>query len=179
MGTRGPKTAAGKAAVRRNALKHGLLSSAPVVRQVESIEDWEQLVEQLIADKQPEGFLETEFVMRAAGYIWRLRRIGPYEAEKINVSVTQMPEEYGEIARFGAKVTGRPIEDSITPEKVQMQTGIRMLPDPETRNNIMRYEAHLHRLLNQTLHELEAMQARRKGEHTTLARIDVSGSPGS
>jgi hypothetical protein len=179
MGTRGPKTAAGKAAVGRNALKHGLLSSAPVVRQVESIEDWKQHVEALIADRQPEGYLETELVVRIAGFLWRLRRVGPHEAEKISVSLDQMPAEYLQTARYGDKVGARPIADSMAPERIEMQTGIRMLPDPETRNNIMRYEAHLHRLLNQTLHELEAMQARRRGEHTTLARIDVSGSPGS
>jgi hypothetical protein len=178
MGTRGPKTAAGKAAVRRNALKHGLLSSAPVVRQVESIEDWEQLIEELIADRQPVGLVETELYVRAAGYIWRLRRVGPYEADNISLSLDQMPADYGQTARYGAKVSGRPIEESITLEKVQMQTGIRMLPDPETRNGIMRYEAHLHRLLNQTLHELEAMQARRRGEHAPLARLDISGPPG-
>jgi hypothetical protein len=41
----------------------------------------------------------------------------------------------------------------------------------------MRYETHLHRLYIQTLHELEAIQARRHGERTPLARLDITASP--
>jgi hypothetical protein len=40
---------------------------------------------------------------------------------------------------------------------------------------VMRYEGHLHRQLLQTLHELEAMQARRAGQVAPLARLDVQG----
>lgn len=40
---------------------------------------------------------------------------------------------------------------------------------------VMRYEGHLHRQLLQTLHELEAMQARRAGRPAPLARLDVQG----
>jgi hypothetical protein len=36
----------------------------------------------------------------------------------------------------------------------------------------------LHRQYIQTLHELEAMQARRRGERTPLARLDITGAPG-
>jgi hypothetical protein len=41
----------------------------------------------------------------------------------------------------------------------------------------MRYETHLHRQWVQTLHELEALQQRRKGLPTHLARLDISASP--
>ena len=60
-----------------------------------------------------------------------------------------------------------------------MQTGIRMLSDGDTLQKITRYESHLHRqLMHQTLHELEAMQARRIGEHSPPVRLDISGPPG-
>ena len=54
MARRGPNTPPGKAcperatgavegaASSRNAIKHGLTANAPVVRQVESVEDWER-----------------------------------------------------------------------------------------------------------------------------------------
>jgi hypothetical protein len=42
----------------------------------------------------------------------------------------------------------------------------------------MRYEAHLHRQYIQTLHELEAIQIRRKGGTSPLARLDIIGAPG-
>jgi len=41
----------------------------------------------------------------------------------------------------------------------------------------MRYKAAEHRQLLQTMHEFEALQARRKGEHPPLARLDISGPP--
>ena len=49
-----------------------------------------------------------------------------------------------------------------------------LLPEPDTLDKVMRYEAHLSRQLWSTLHELEALQARRKGQITPLARVDVS-----
>ena len=49
-----------------------------------------------------------------------------------------------------------------------------MLEGPEL-EKVMRYEGHLHRQLLQTLHELEAMQARRAGRPAPLARLDVQG----
>ena len=179
MARPGPNTQRGKAASSRNAIKHGLTADAPVVRQVESVEEWEWHLDQVIASKEPEGYLETQLCVRIAEVLWRQRRISPYEAEKISVALDQMPEDYAATARYGAKVSGRSIEDSMTLEKIEMQTGIRMIPEPETLNMIMRYESHLHRLLLQLLHELEAMQARRKGEQTPLARLDISGPPGS
>ena len=49
----------------------------------------------------------------------------------------------------------------------------RLLPDGATLEKLMRYEAHLNRQLYQALHELEAMQNRRRGETAPLARLDV------
>ena len=40
-----------------------------------------------------------------------------------------------------------------------------------------RYESHLHRKYIQTIHELEAMQGRRQGSKTPLARLDILGAP--
>ncbi len=49
-----------------------------------------------------------------------------------------------------------------------------VLEGPEL-EKVMRYEGHLHRQVLQTLHELEAMQARRAGRSAPLARLDVQG----
>ncbi|HUS82481.1 MAG TPA: hypothetical protein VM013_04395, partial [Dehalococcoidia bacterium] len=53
----------------------------------------------------------------------------------------------------------------------------RLLPDEENLGKVIRYEAHLHRQLLQTMHELEALQARRQGRQTPLGRLDVQGLP--
>jgi len=49
----GPKTRARKAASSRNAVTHGLTASAPVVRQVELIDDREHHLRQVIASVAP------------------------------------------------------------------------------------------------------------------------------
>jgi hypothetical protein len=53
-----------------------------------------------------------------------------------------------------------------------------LIPGGEALERVMRYEARLHRQLLQTMHELEALQARRQGRAAALARVDVSGGPG-
>jgi hypothetical protein len=49
----------------------------------------------------------------------------------------------------------------------------RIVPEAKRLELIIRYEAHLHRQYIQTLHELEALQARRNGKDTPLARVDI------
>jgi hypothetical protein len=55
----------------------------------------------------------------------------------------------------------------------------RLLPDEKTLEKVSRYEAHLSRQLYKALHELEALQARRQGGSSPLARLDVDGLPDS
>ena len=100
-----------------------------------------------------------------------------YEAEKISVALDVMPHELAANARYGEKVLGIPREEEMTPEKIDLQVGIRMLPGGDTLAKIGRYEAHLHRIYIQTLHELEALQLRRQGGNSPLARLDISAPP--
>jgi hypothetical protein len=45
-----------------------------------------------------------------------------------------------------------------------------------TLEKVVRYEAHLSRQLYKAMHELEALQARRMGGSTPLARLDIDGA---
>ena len=51
----------------------------------------------------------------------------------------------------------------------------RLLPDEATLNRITRYEAHLAKQFYQALHELEAIQTRRNGGSSPLARLEING----
>jgi hypothetical protein len=51
----------------------------------------------------------------------------------------------------------------------------RARPDLDELAKLQRYEAHLERTLYRALHELEALQARRRGEAAPLGRIEVYG----
>ena len=53
----------------------------------------------------------------------------------------------------------------------------RLLPRVEVMEKVARYEAHLSRLLYRAMHELEALQTRRRGGIAPLARLDVDGLP--
>lgn len=53
----------------------------------------------------------------------------------------------------------------------------RLLPKEKTLEKIARYEAHLSCQLSKAMHELEALQVRRRGGAAPLARLEVDGLP--
>ena len=55
------------------------------------------------------------------------------------------------------------------------QRRLHLLPDSDELDRVLRYEAHLWRLMVRALHEYEALQARGRGERVPLARLDVEG----
>src|SRR5918994_1586008 len=75
----GPKTPAGKAAVRLNANKHGLRSQE-VLLPGEDEEALKELDENLRAELQPVGELENLLVDGIVAAHWRLRRLRRVEA---------------------------------------------------------------------------------------------------
>jgi hypothetical protein len=73
----GPRTPEGKAAVRYNALQHGLLAQAIFIAAGNGREDPEEyaaLLQDLREALQPEGRLELIMVEKIAVAYWRLRR---------------------------------------------------------------------------------------------------------
>ncbi|MGH2348542.1 MAG: hypothetical protein ACRDFT_03630, partial [bacterium] len=172
---RGPNTPAGKANSSRNAVKHGLRSGVPVIPGVESFEEWEEFRDGIIASYAPEGRLETELAGRCASLLWRKRRAQNYETEMTAHTLDNIPDDLGDIARYGALI-GKPIDESNLMDKIEEQISRRTLASREHMERVIRYESHLHRLWVQTHHELEAWQARRKGDRPSpLARLDVAG----
>jgi hypothetical protein len=79
---RGPKTPAGKIAVRLNATTHGILSAQPVVNEYERAEDWETHREAVVDSLSPAGGMEQVLAERVALCSWRLNRVVLYESER-------------------------------------------------------------------------------------------------
>ncbi len=75
----GPKTPEGKAAVRHNALGHGLLSR-DVLLPGEDEAALIELGEHVWDELQPVGALESLLVNRIISSTWRLQRLGRVEA---------------------------------------------------------------------------------------------------
>jgi hypothetical protein len=75
----GPKTPDGKAAIRYNATKHGLLSRE-ILLPGEDKAALRELDELLREELQPVGELENLLIDRIVAAHWRLRRLGRVEA---------------------------------------------------------------------------------------------------
>jgi len=76
-------TGAGYAAVRFNALKHGVLSRHAVLPHEDRAE-FDELRDALVFEHQPSGATELHLVEELAGVLWRKRRVLMAEGAKIN-----------------------------------------------------------------------------------------------
>lgn len=74
----GPKTPEGKERVKRNALKHGILSKEVVITAgdgAESREEFDELLQSFVEELNPVGAVEAMLVEKIAVCYWRLRRV--------------------------------------------------------------------------------------------------------
>lgn len=181
------KSRAGKVISSRNALSHGITSVTPVIKGMEREKDWLAFRDGIIESLAPEGYLECVLAERVANLNWRIKRVTRYENAVIEDYVGSV-EYDGTVAAaylYGIKAIDEAVEgkrDDIpvpTPEELALSREKRMIPYKDDLDKIMRYEGHLHRQWMQTLHELEAMQARRLGLPVNLYRLDISSPPAS
>jgi hypothetical protein len=205
----GPKTPEGKAAVRLNAVRHGLLSK-DVLLPGENENAFKELDERLRAELQPAGELEDLLVEQITAAVWRLRRL-----RRVETSIFAW-ELYGELAaraRREARAqekTGldqlreetslpsvildqRKHEQALS-EAEEMEaardsetatlgrTFIRDADDANAFSKLSRYETTIERSLYKALHELQRVQAARRGGGAlpppAAIDVDVSGVSG-
>ena len=142
----GPKTPEGKAAVRLNALKHGLTAEDAVI-EGEDEEAFKELLSSFLDDLQPSGPLETALVHQAVMAHWRLARCRGIETGFFELGVSNHQDTFEE----------RQISHS-QPQKLAFV--FRWDPDPFV--TLSRYEARIERAFYRALHELQRLQAARK-----------------
>jgi hypothetical protein len=201
----GPRTPEGKAAVRLNALGHGLLSRE-VLLPGEDPEALRELGESLRAELQPVGELENLLVDRIVAAGWRLRRLGRVEA---GIFVWQRFEELAERAEREADQYVRDPTDTLYyalrteevhyeqhEEALSRARRMRSEQEDETATlgrtfardadkanafaKLSRYETAIERQLYKALHELERRQAAHHGGSVPppqVVDVDVSGIP--
>jgi hypothetical protein len=155
----GPKTPEGKAAVRLNALKHGLRSEE-ILLPGEDEEALMELGERLRSELQPVGDLENLLVDRITSLLWRMRRLG----------------------RVEAGIFARELDEYIR-DPYMSKLGLAFIRDANGANafsKLSRYETAIERHLYRALHELERRQATRRGAAVTppqVLDVEVSGIP--
>lgn len=89
----GPKTLIGKARSSKNALKHGVLTTCPVLPGVESLEEWERHREGLFKSLAPVGYFEELLANRLAIISWRASRVVRFESEMIEASIATVESD--------------------------------------------------------------------------------------
>jgi hypothetical protein len=169
---RGPKTSRGKEKVSQNALVFGINSDRPVTK-IEVPEHWDYHVRKTIKSLGAKGYMEHRLAARVALYEWRLDRINNFETAAINKNLDGLVRDLVDLRESRAR-SG--LEPKITADDAEHLMPLRVLPQKYDLEKVMRYETHLHRQRNQTLHELQALQALRRGEQAPLARLDITGS---
>jgi len=160
----GPSTPEGKAAIRRP-LKHGILARETVITRDDCQEDateFETLLDELTADRDPQGPVEGLLVQEIAICYWRLRRI--LRADTM---------EFGEVlAQQGTptfEIEGRTYQ-SYPPS----------LPPADQLDTILRYEKAIHNQLARALSQLERLQQQRKSAAmSTVTPSQPSTPPGN
>lgn len=194
----GPKTPEGKANSSKNAIKHGLLSDQSFLPG-EDKSKFEGFADQLRAELGPDGELELALVERIIGLLWRLHRIGKLEAAILfwqrclaanppawwnkflpssHASVLKVKEvEHENATRRRANA----IEHAQNVDALEMAAvGEAYVGGENSLAKLSRYESSIQRNLLRMMHELQRIQADRKGEPVPapqLVDIDVAGVP--
>jgi hypothetical protein len=203
----GPKTPKGKAAIRRNALKHGLLSQE-VLLPGEDDAALKELGDTLRDELQPVGELENMLVERIIAAYWRLRRLGRVET---GIFTWQHYEELAERAQeearsyerdrllehlmkdYGTNITDeQKHKDALSKAEANKakqdtetaklgRTFIRDASEANAFSKLSRYETAIERSLYKALHELQRLQVARRanGSVTPPVALDVNITGGS
>jgi hypothetical protein len=153
----GPQTVAGKAAAAKNSLQHGLLSEEAILPG-ESASDYARFAETLYVELQPIGELESALVGRIGGLLWRLKRVGRLEAGILMWEHAELSDLtlYDEPVRASRYIFG---DGDMTTQGRIYSRGADSLA------KLSRYERSIDKSLYKALHELERLQAARKGKH--------------
>ena len=187
----GPKTDAGKATSRWNALKHGLASPELILFD-ETEEEFEDFYAELRAAHAPVDAAEAAVVERIAVAHWRLRRVWRAEAAAFNDDarttirrITRQamqqgladaivkdppdkkpvtPAEARRLAAAGMEaVTDDEIDEAAIAGDGETQPSLANLPIwPERLGALARYETMLERQLHRLMLDLDRLQQRRR-----------------
>jgi len=104
----GPRTAEGKAAVAKNATKHGLFANKDVVIS-ENQADFDAFRDDMLAELAPAGTMESILAERIVSLTWRLKRAERMQNELIDVKIRrEINDTRPELSE--SLITGKPCD---------------------------------------------------------------------
>ena len=164
--SRGPKTAEGKAISARNATKHGL-NSASVVLWCEKKEKYNQYLEDLTAEWEPETITELELVTALADAQWQLKRLTAIRTASIDLEMDRALESFRQ---------DFPASDETTRLALAWQA---LAVDSRCLGELNRHEAHLRRIVNGSISKLLAIGEARSRQEQQPAYENIENEPGA
>jgi len=167
-GATGPTTPEGKSRVAVNPIRHGGYAAASEALPIlgECPEDFAALIVDLVEALRPVGPLEMRLVDRIAGLWWRMERAARAEREGLKATLEDAQYLNGETrllfprSRAFEDVLHQPAPDFSEP----VHTAMTWNGAGEGFERLQRWESQLERRFFRLLHELESMQARRRGQ---------------
>jgi hypothetical protein len=181
----GPKTQEGKAAVRFNAVRHGVLAQ-DVVLSGEDPDAFEDLLNQVRADLSPVGPIEQLLADRVVNIIWRLRRleraetaffdwrVGGFKVPLLAIQVSSYEAPVGNFSSLPPNITDKAAHTQATEALARLKherAGDKFLlgraleadaKEGDALGKFTRYERNLERSLYRALNELRQLQDRRR-----------------
>ncbi|CAL7962689.1 conserved hypothetical protein [Gammaproteobacteria bacterium] len=154
----GAITPEGKAIVAKNAIKHGIFAKTFIVeheKYQENISDYQELLNNLMVNLNPEGQMEYLLVEKISIDYWRMRRILKFETDQ-----------------FYDRINSALCWESIC----RKDTGKykRVFIDDSDSYKVVRYETHLQKLILQNIATLKQLQAGRKGQNGFILQSDAN-----
>ena len=147
-----PNTPAGRAAVRNNALKHGLSAHHPVISGLEKQSDFNKYLDRLRDEVQPAGIMEQMLVDQIADAYWRRQRIIQMETGMFDIN-------NGELAKYFEETF-----DSLTPGDTLHAVAEYDAQRVDMPGPYYRYDARFGRSFFKAWKELKSLQAARPAE---------------
>jgi hypothetical protein len=161
----GPRTLQGKAIASQNAVTHGLTADHDVISS-ESRAEFEQYRNQMLAELDPDGHIESMLAERIVGLAWRLKRINCIQNQTIDALHAKITND--PLAKLHKKMLlqclHQPQEDSPENEAALAlgNLAIKDFSDARVLEHLLMYERRIEASLYKTLLELQRHQLIRK-----------------
>jgi len=159
----GVKTTEGKEISKFNALKHGLLSKEVLLKG--DSENFTQLGQRIMENLQPEGEIEILLTERIIANMWRLRRA--LEVETAIMEYEKFDDSMADLDLL--------LNTSSNNEDQTRRKRTRLMIVNSGVETVIRYETTIERGIYKALHELQRIQAARKGQPVLLPlAVDIT-----
>ena len=165
----GPRTAAGKAAVAQNAVRHGHLAHQAVIKG-EDPGQFESYRDEMLSELAPAGAVESMLAERVVHLAWRLRRAERIQAEVFDAMIV---EEETSPVRKEIRSTRAQAIDGLAETDLTLGTAVsRDFVNYRVLDRLSLYERRIEHSLYKTMGELQKLRLLREldeGNHRQAA----------